>query len=305
MTQHDLVATDEPLAFGGTLLRRPGRVGDIDEGGWPRPPAPQHSPPAPDIAPPAVEALDALVISDLHLGSENCQAKDLVELLERILAGTLPTSRLIINGDVFDSIDFRRLKKSHWKVLSQIRHLSDKIEVVWIAGNHDGPAEIISHLLGVAVCEEFIFTSGGRKVLCIHGHAFDDFIEDHPVLTWLADCVYWALQKIDRTHYVARLAKRKSKVFVRCVAKVERGARELAREKGCSVVLCGHTHHAAGSESRGVAYFNSGCWTERPGTYLEVRGGAVLLREYLRGDQGGAPAAGQADNSRPAAGAAS
>src|SRR5262249_26248630 len=103
--------------------------------------------------------LDALVISDIHLGSETCQAKPLVELLQAILDERIATRRLIINGDVFDSIDFRRLKKTHWKVLSQIRHLSDKIDVVWIAGNHDGPAEIVSHLLGVEVCEEYILTS--------------------------------------------------------------------------------------------------------------------------------------------------
>src|ERR1051325_10695892 len=92
---------------------------------------------------------DALIISDLHLGAENCQAKPLVEFLQAILDGNLPARRLIINGDVFDSIDFRRLKKTHWKVLSQIRHLSDKIDVIWIAGNHDGPAEVVSPLLGV------------------------------------------------------------------------------------------------------------------------------------------------------------
>src|ERR1700742_3142458 len=107
-----------------------------------------------------------------------------------MLDGELRARRLIINGDVFDSIDFRRLKKTHWKVLSQIRHLSDKIDVVWIVGNHDGPAEIVSHLLGVTVVEEYVLTSGSRDFLVIHGHVFDEFIGDHPVLTWLADCAY-------------------------------------------------------------------------------------------------------------------
>ena len=56
--------------------------------------------------------------------------------------------RLILNGDVFDSIDFRRLKKSHWKVLSLLRKLSDELEIIWLCGNHDGSAEVVSHLLG-------------------------------------------------------------------------------------------------------------------------------------------------------------
>ena len=278
MSHHDLVATDEPLAFVGTLLRQapPDRDAGSDRLLLPITdslfPDDVIAPPPPREGP-----LDALVISDLHLGSENCQAKALVELLERVRDGVIDTRRLVINGDVFDSIDFRRLRKAHWKVLSRIRNLSDKMEVVWIAGNHDGPAEIVSHLLGVNVCEQYTFTTGERRVLCVHGHVFDDFIEDHPILTWIADAIYWALQKIDRTHYVARLAKHKSKIFVRCIAKIQRGAVELAREKHCQIVLCGHTHHATEDVVGDILYVNSGCWTEKPSTYLQVRAGAVSL----------------------------
>jgi UDP-2,3-diacylglucosamine pyrophosphatase LpxH len=230
------------------------------------------------------DVLDAIVISDLHLGSDNCQAKPAAAFLQSILDGTLRTRRLIINGDVFDSIDFRRLKKSHWKVLSQIRHLSDKINVIWIAGNHDGSAEIVSHLLGVQVVEEFILDSGAEKILIVHGHQFDDFINDHPVITWLADAAYWLLQKIDRTHYIARLAKRRSKTFVRCVNKIRDGARRLAQNRHCTTALCGHTHHAESTPATSqlpVAYHNSGCWTEIPSTYLTIEKGCVQTRQFV------------------------
>lgn len=235
----------------------------------------------PFITPPHEDnSLDALIISDLHLGSDNCQAKPLVRLLESILEGELRVRSLIINGDVFDSIDFRRLKKTHWKVLSLIRHLSDKIEVIWIAGNHDGSADIISHLLGVRVVEEFILTSGSQRILCIHGHRFDDFIDDHPVLTWIGDCIYWMLQKMDRSHRFARMAKKKSKVFVHCVDKIETGAMKLAREFGCGIAVCGHTHVAVSKPAHhpgDISYFNSGCWTERPCNYITVRNGVVSV----------------------------
>jgi UDP-2,3-diacylglucosamine pyrophosphatase LpxH len=227
--------------------------------------------------------LDAVVISDLHLGSDNCQAKAAAAFLQSLLDGDIKTRRLIINGDVFDSIDFRRLKKTHWKVLSQIRHLSDKLEVIWIAGNHDGSADIISHLLGVTVVEEFILHSGSRKILCIHGHQFDNFITDHPVITALADAAYWLLQKIDRTHYIARFAKRRSKIFVRCSAKIRSGAIRRAHDRRCDTVLCGHTHHAESAAPAGensVAYHNSGCWTELPPSYLAVQNGVIQTRHY-------------------------
>src|SRR5437764_10643414 len=127
--------------------------------------------------------LDAVILSDIHLGSDNCQAKKVVQLLERVADGELPTARIILNGDVFDSIDFRRLNKHHWKVLSLLRKLSDDLEIIWLCGNHDGSAEIISHLLGVSVMDEFVLDSGVRRILILHGHVFDDFLDSHPLLT--------------------------------------------------------------------------------------------------------------------------
>lgn len=220
---------------------------------------------------------DALVISDTHLGSDNCRARAIAEFLERIHAGELPTRRLILNGDVFDSIDFRRLKKHHWKVLSLLRKLSDTVEIVWVNGNHDGPAEIISHLLGVEVLDEIVLESGGRRVLFLHGHRFDEFIERYPLTSKLADLAYRALQWLDKSHTVARHAKARSKIFLRCVAKVEAAAVEYARKRGCDAVCCGHTHAPAAVTGRGVDYFNSGSWTEHPAHYLAIRDGQVEL----------------------------
>src|SRR6516165_9834192 len=188
--------------------------------------------------------LDAVILSDLHLGSDNCQARNVVHMLEQIAKGEVVTQRLILNGDVFDSIDFRRLNKHHWKVLSLIRKLSDDIEITWLCGNHDGSAEIVSHLLGVTVRDEYVLESGGRRILVLHGHVFDEFIDAHPILTWLADCVYGLLQRLDRTHYFAKLAKKGSKTFLRCARVIEEKSIEHARKLKCDAVCCGHTHVA-------------------------------------------------------------
>jgi len=228
----------------------------------------------------ADDMLDAVILSDIHLGSDNCQAGRVVELLERIEEGELRTARLILNGDVFDSIDFRRLHKAHWKVLSLIRKLSDRIEIIWLCGNHDGSAEIVSHLLGVAVMDDYVLVSGGRRILILHGHVFDEFIDNHPIVTWMADCVYCFLQWIDRTHYFAKLAKRGSKTFLRCAKKIEERSIEMAKRRHCTAVCCGHTHVAAAHGDPPVAYFNSGCWTELPCSYLTADDGVVRLHEF-------------------------
>ncbi len=224
--------------------------------------------------------LDAIIVSDIHLGSSNCQAKALCTLLENLENLTVPTARLILNGDVFDSIDFRRLTKHHWKVLSLLRKLSDTMEIIWIAGNHDGSAEIISHLLGVTVKEEYILVSGKQRILILHGHTFDSFIDAHPFLTWIGDCVYFLLQWIDRTHSFAKLAKKGSKTFLRCVKQVEERATAYALGKACSAVCCGHTHTSYDRHNGPVHYWNSGCWTEQPCTYLAISDGRIELRRF-------------------------
>jgi len=221
---------------------------------------------------------DAVILSDLHLGSDNCQAHQLCELLENI--EELPTLRLILNGDVFDSIDFRRLSKHHWKVLSLIRKLSNRLDIVWICGNHDGSAEIVSHLLGVRVVDEYVLASGGRRVLLFHGHIYDDFLDSHPILGWFGDCIYAFLQWVDRTHTLAKVAKKGSKTWLRCAKKIEEQAIARAARQGCDAVCCGHTHHAVINTSGPVHYFNSGCWTERPCTYLTVQDGLIELHTF-------------------------
>lgn len=221
---------------------------------------------------------DAIVISDLHLGSDNCQAKLLSQFLEQIAD---QTHCLILNGDVFDSIDFRRLTKHHWKVLSSLRRLAKHQKVIWICGNHDGPAPIISHLLGVPVVDQYILHSGDQRILFLHGHTFDNFLDQHPILVWFSDLIYWFLQKIDHTHYLAKIAKKESKIFLRCARKIEKGARALAQKLDCTMVCCGHIHHAETSTLEGISYFNSGCWTELPCHYLQIQNGQIDLLTFL------------------------
>ena len=222
--------------------------------------------------------MDALVISDLHLGSPNCQVNDLLYFLENIH----DTQYLVLNGDVFDSMDFTRLGKKHWKVLSTLRKLSDKIKIIWIAGNHDGPAEVLSHLVGLNVEREFIFKSGDNSILFLHGDVFDSFLTEHPFLTWLGDLLYLFLQKIDRSHYFARAAKHNSKVWLHCTKKIKAGATKRAVRHQCQIVCVGHTHHAEQDCCNGIVYFNSGCWTERQSTYLAIENGHVEIVNFRK-----------------------
>lgn len=141
------------------------------------------------------DIFDAIIISNIHLGSDICQSKVLDILLQDIIFERIKTKELILNGDIFDSWDFRILKKNHWKILSDLRKLSDKIKITWVEGNHDGPAEIVSHLIGIDVFEDYILESGYKKIFITHGHIFDSFIEDHPIITEIACFLYFFTTK--------------------------------------------------------------------------------------------------------------
>lgn len=220
--------------------------------------------------------MEAVIISDIHLGASNCQAKALCQFLHEVRHDIKP-ARLILNGDVFDSFD-SRLRKWHWEVLSDLRKLADEMELVWVCGNHDrsGPAEMVSHLFGATFRDEYAFQSGGKSVLCVHGDKWDKFITERPIITWIADRAYKLLQRIDPTCYVARLAKRSSKTFLRNTQHVAAGAIQYMEDEGHDIVCCGHTHLPAEME----VYFNSGSWTDHPPAYLTADRGVVELKSY-------------------------
>lgn len=213
---------------------------------------------------------DAVAISDLHLGSNCCLSKDLNSFLKSLEGNT---KKLILNGDIFHSLNFKRLKKDHWNVLDNIKKLSEKIEVIWITGNHERDVGILSTLLGTKVEEKYILNSGSKKILFLHGHIFDNFIIDRPVLTWMADSIYWLLQKLDKKQSIARWAKKKSKQYLRCKDKIKKDALVYMEKDGCDLVCCGHSHYAEVDKN----YYNSGCWTEVIGTYLTIDNGNINL----------------------------
>src|SRR5262245_16697450 len=122
---------------------------------------------------------DTLIISDLHLGSEISRSADALRLLE-----DTRFKRLILLGDIFADLNFRRLTKEHWEFLSCIRRLSNprrRKEVVWVEGNHDhGLSDVMSHLVGIPVYQQYSWEYRGVRHLAIHGHQFDGFqINNH------------------------------------------------------------------------------------------------------------------------------
>ena len=208
-----------------------------------------------------VKKFDTIIISDLHLGSRICK----VEELYRFLKNT-KFKRLIINGDVFDSINMKRLSKKHWKVLTLLRKLTATKkgrEVIWLRGNHDGEAEFISNLIGISFRSEYSFKWNDKKILVFHGDIFDKFVSKHPLVSDIADNIYRFILVGPGTKRLGKWLKRASKKFIRNTGKVHEGAIQYARRKKADIVICGHTHHAEETPAKvkGISYYNSGSWT--------------------------------------------
>jgi UDP-2,3-diacylglucosamine pyrophosphatase LpxH len=216
-----------------------------------------------------VYEIDTMIISDIHLGSEVARTQDLLSTLQKY-----SFKRLILNGDVFDDLNFRRLSKADWKFLSYIRKLSNprrNCQVIWVAGNHDGIAEILSHLLGVQVLDEYEWQFNNGRYLAVHGHQFDNFITRHALLTDIASWCYLLLQRADtQQQRMSRWVKRRSKKWLKISETNARRALEYARSRDADFIFCGHTHIPGILQEGAVQYINSGCWTDRPAHYITI-----------------------------------
>lgn len=222
---------------------------------------------------------DCVVISDLHLGSDMCQAKLLEEFL---IWAAERTKVMVINGDIFDDLNFKRLTKRHFACLKVIRKNSDRddFRLIWIRGNHDGPADIISHIVGVEILDEYVYDNGQVQLLILHGDQFDTIITDHKLLTDVACGIFYFIQKW-APHKTSRWIRRITKRFQRNSELVQHRAIEYAKNKGYRYVTCGHTHLPLSAEVGGVRYLNSGTWIEHPPCpFVAVIGDEVRLEIF-------------------------
>ncbi len=230
-------------------------------------------------APPVPPPYDCLVISDLHLGSDMCQARHLEQFLEW---AAVHSRELVINGDIFDDLNFKRLTKRHFACLKVIRRNSDRADfrLTWVRGNHDGPAEIVSHIVGVDILDEYVYDNGEARLLILHGDQFDTFITSYKLLTDVACGIFYFIQKW-APHNTARWIRRVTKRWQRNSQLVQQRAVEYARSKGCRAVTCGHTHLSLTADVDGVRYFNTGTWIESPPCpFLAVRGADIRLETW-------------------------
>jgi UDP-2,3-diacylglucosamine pyrophosphatase LpxH len=199
-----------------------------------------------------------LFISDIHLGSRNCQADLLLDFLRHHDAETI-----YLVGDIFDGWRLKRSwywPQSHNDIVQKLlRKVRKGTRVIYIPGNHDDFVRAYAGLLfgGIEVAENAIHElADGRRFLVIHGDEFDLVARHAKWLALLGDGAYEAALALNAWfNRIRRLlgfdywsfsawAKLKVKNAVNFISAFESALVSQAQRLGVDGVVCGHTHHA-------------------------------------------------------------
>jgi UDP-2,3-diacylglucosamine pyrophosphatase LpxH len=223
--------------------------------------------------------LDIVVLSDIHLGTYGCRAKELLKYLKSI-----DPDKIVLNGDIIDIWQFRKtyFPKSHLKVLKQILNFVSKgKEVYYLTGNHDEFLRKFTdfemgsfHLVDKLVLE----LGEGKRAWIFHGDIFDASIQNakwiaklggwgYDLLIVINSSMNWILERMGRERYsLSKKIKSSVKKAVKYITDFEDTAAELAIESGYDFVICGHIHQAQMrsivKDKGSTVYLNSGDWVE-------------------------------------------
>lgn len=222
--------------------------------------------------------IDIAIISDVHLGTYGCHAKELLKYLKSI-----KPKMLILNGDIIDIWQFSKsyFPEDHTKVIRRIlKFVTDGVPVYYLTGNHDEMLRKFAdfNMGGFQLLNKLVLNLDGKKAWVFHGDVFDVTMQHSKWLAKLGAVGYdtlilinsmtnWCLTKMGKKKYsFSQKIKSSVKEAVKFINQFEQTAAELAIEKGYSYVICGHIHHPEIREivtDKGkVMYLNSGDWVE-------------------------------------------
>ncbi len=240
--------------------------------------------------------VDVVVISDVHLGTYGCHARELLNYLKSIRP-----KALVLNGDIFDIWYFKKsyFPKEHLEVVRRILKMAaDGTKVYYLTGNHDDLLRKFGEMsFGlVHLRNKLIFQIDGKTHWVFHGDVFDASIQRARWLARLGSEGYDLLIRINRlinrtrglfgfppVSFAAKV-KKSVKGAVKYISDFEDTAIQLAAEKGYDYVICGHIHRpqirrVMANNGREVTYLNSGDWVEHL-TALEFANGQWSIYQY-------------------------
>ncbi|WP_456422136.1 UDP-2,3-diacylglucosamine diphosphatase [Lutibacter sp.] len=239
--------------------------------------------------------LDVVVISDVHLGTYGCHAKELLHYLKSI-----NPKIIILNGDIIDIWQFKKSywPKAHMKVIKYIiGWISEGKEIYYITGNHDEMLRkfVDFKISSFSIKNKLILELDGKKSWFFHGDVFDVTME-HSI--WLAKLgakgydflilINKAVNNISEFFGKGKISLSKKikdsvKSAVKFINNFEKTATDIAIQNKFDYVICGHIHQPIikniTTNEGDVMYLNSGDWIENL-TALEYTNKKWVLYKY-------------------------
>jgi UDP-2,3-diacylglucosamine pyrophosphatase LpxH len=231
-----------------------------------------------------MKQVEALFISDVHLGSKGSNAQELLEVLKKY-----EPKKLFIVGDF---IDGWLLKKRHYwpqsntNVIRKILSYSKNgTEVFYITGNHD---EYLRNYTpfdfgNIQIVDELVW----NDYFITHGDKYDGVVQ----LKWLGilgSVGYELAIVIDRTlkrlgykRSLSKYLKDKVKGAVKFITSFEKQLEYQAEKRKCKGVICGHIHTPLLGLDRDIHYINCGDWIEN-NSYITYNKGQFKLHYATR-----------------------
>jgi UDP-2,3-diacylglucosamine pyrophosphatase LpxH len=249
----------------------------------------------------APRSFRSIWISDLHLGTPRCRARELLEFLDRHEAENLYLVGDIVDGWVMGPA--WRWSREQGAVVRRITSWHRRgVRVVFLPGNHDEVSiDLAQALLGpIPVATEMIHrTAEGRRMLVIHGHQFDGSLNPNRWMYVLGAQAYHQALRIDRWYNERenseqRGAARARSYFKQRLGKAiryltdfgDRAVLQTTREHRADGVICGHTHYPQRRLIGPISYINDGDWVKSCTALVEDHDGALRLLSHDE-EQGG------------------
>ena len=204
----------------------------------------------------------AIVLGDLHIGSEFCERNLFLGLL-RIMP---PGMMLILNGDIVDPVRWEELNYGNQELVRAIRDESLRRPVIWNEGNHDGVLRYDDP--GRIQFVRHCFITG--RVAIMHGYSTPGTWTPVRRLGRLFRMLVriWIELGGTRAHHAYYARKVRFIFRILCAQVTVRGI-DMARSLHVPAVICGHSHAPADMIVGGIRYLNHGPWTE-PEVYCLV-----------------------------------
>jgi len=236
-----------------------------------------------------------IVLSDIHLGSKNSKAKEVVRYLKKNTC-----DKLILNGDIIDGWQLKKgakWKKNHTRFFRVVLKMMEKkkTEVIYVRGNHDDFMDsIVPFTFGdINIVKDYILERKGKKYLVLHGDIFDAITSNLKWLAILGDIGYNLLLWVNKIYNnrrirkglpyysLSQVVKQKVKSAVSYISNYETELVKFAHKKGCDGVICGHIHHPAITQYDEITYLNSGDWVESLTALVENYKGKWEIINYV------------------------